>query len=345
MVDAVAPLQSGADSDALVTVVIPARNEERFIGACLDSVLAQTYPHLEILVVDGSSTDRTPDVVNEYAERYGSIRLLRNEKRITPSSLNVGAAHASGKWFVRVDAHATVSPNYVEGAIDHLRTGRWGAVGGFVDPIGVTPAGRAIACAMCSRFGIGNSAHHFAGEPKPADHVPFPAYPIALLRELGGWNEELVTNQDFEFDYRAGLAGYELLYDPALRISYHCQQSTRGVFRQFRRYGRGKADVLALHPRSVRMRHLAAPALVASLATAAVLVPLSRRPLAVVASAYLAGLGIASALDGRGLDPPAQRRLPVVFAAMHIGWGVGFAERVGALSSPRLRNASRGGPR
>ena len=103
--------------------------------------------------------------------------------------------------------------------------------------------------------------------------------------------------------------------------------------------------MLALHPRSVRLRHFAAPALVASLATATALVPLSRRPLAVVASAYLAVLGAASALDGRGLDPPARRRLPVVFAAMHIGWGVGFAERVGALSSPRLRSATRSRPR
>ena len=217
----------------------------------------------------------------------------------------------------------------------------WGAVGGYVDPIGVTPAGRAIACAMCSRFGIGNSAHHFAGSAKPADHVPFPAYPIDLVKQLGGWNEDLVTNQDFEFDYRAGLVGYELLYDPALHISYHCQQTTRGVFRQFRRYGRGKTDVLRLHPRSVRLRHLAAPALVVSLGTAAALLPFSSRPIAVVASAYVAGVAIAIAVDGRGLDAPALLRLPVVFTAMHIGWGVGFTEGIVALAAPGLRDTPR----
>ena len=185
----------------LATVVIPARNEEQFIARCLDSVLAQTYPNLEIVVVDGDSTDRTAEIVTAYARRFPNIRLLHNPHRIVPSSLNLGAADALGTWFVRVDAHATISPNYVASAIEHLRTGRWGAVGGFVEPIGVTPAGRAVARAMCSRFGIGNSVHHFDTKPQPADHVPFPAYPLELIRQLGGWNDDLVTNQDFEFDY------------------------------------------------------------------------------------------------------------------------------------------------
>jgi glycosyltransferase involved in cell wall biosynthesis len=323
--------------EELATIVIPARNEEQFIARCLDSVLAQTYPNLEIVVVDGDSVDRTAEIVTAYSQRFPNIRLLHNPHRIVPSSLNIGAANASGTWFVRVDAHATISPNYVATAIEHLRTGRWGAVGGYVEPLGVTSAGRAVARAMCSRFGIGNSVHHFDTTPQPADHVPFPAYPLDLVRQLGGWNDELVTNQDFEFDYRAGQAGYTLLYDPSLRISYHCQQSVRGVFRQFRRYGRGKVDVVRIHARSARARHLVPPMLVASFAGAVAVVPRTRRPLEVVAGAYAAGLAVATVVDGAGLDRSARIRLPVVLAAMHMGWGLGVAQGLGAMIFDRQR--------
>src|SRR5205823_12513929 len=113
------------------------------------------------------------------------------------------------------------------------------------------------------------SIHDCGSEPQPADHVPFPAYPLALIQKLGGWDERLAVNQDFEFDYRVGRAGHELLYDPNLTIAYHSQQSIRGVFRQFRRYGSGKVKVLAKHPESVRARHFAPPALVAWSAAAA----------------------------------------------------------------------------
>lgn len=311
----------------MASVVIPARNEERFIGPCLDSVLAQTYANLEIIVVDGNSSDRTAAIVDEYATRFPQIRLLHNPRRIVPVSLNIGARAARGKWFVRVDAHATVVPDYVERAVRHLESGRWGGVGGRVVPIGLTPAGRSVAAAMNSRFGIGNAVHHYGREPVPTDHVPFPAYPRALIEELGGWDERLAVNQDFEFDYRLCRAGYPLLYDPALEISYVGQQSISGIFRQFRRYGRGKARVVLLHPRSMHTRHLVAPGLVAAL-TCGALAALRRPVLGMAAAApYAVGLGLASALTARQVpDTGARLRLPITFAAMHLGWGMGFWE-------------------
>jgi succinoglycan biosynthesis protein ExoA len=326
-------VESDIDRAELATVVIPARNEERFIGRCLESVLAQTYPNIEILVVDGESDDRTREIVTEIAAQHPRVRLLDNPRRIVPSALNVGMAEAKGKWFVRIDAHATIGPDYVERALVHLRSGRCGAVGGRVDPVGETAAGRAIAVAMCSKFGIGNSVHHYGVEPVETDHVPFPAYPLELVRELGGWNEQLVVNQDFEFDWRVVQSGARVLFDPALTITYFGQQSVRGVFRQFRRYGRGKVRVIALHPRSVRARHFAAPALVGALVLSAGLVGRGRGRLGVaVPFAYAAGLGVATIASVHELegDRRAQTLLPLVFMAMHLGWGLGFWEGVGA---------------
>ena len=332
------PAPSDAPDD-LVTVVVPARNEEDHIEACLDSILAQTYRNLEVLVVDGASDDRTPELVEAYGRRDPRVRLLHNPKGIIPVSLNLALADAKGRWLVRVDSHAAVPPDYVRTAVAHLATGRWGGVGGRKDGVGRTPAGRAIAAAMASPFGVGNSTYHYGTEPQPVEHIPFGAYPVALARELGGWDEELRVNQDFEFDWRVRQAGHQLLFDPALRIDWHCRQSARDLFDQYRRYGKGKVKVAALHPASVRPRHLAAPLLVAWLALAALL-GLRRPVLAALAMApYPAAVAVATSRTAPAVDGDARRHLPAAFAAMHLGWGLGFWE--GTREVVRARLAAR----
>jgi succinoglycan biosynthesis protein ExoA len=318
--------EHGDGGEELVTVVVPARDEEAAIDACLDSIVVQTHRNLQIIIVDGASTDRTAEIVRRRAQRDPRIELLENPAGLIPISLNLALAAARGRWLVRVDAHAAVPPDYVATAVAHLATGRWGGVGGRKDGVGRTPAGRAIACAMASPFGVGNSAYHYATEPRVVDHVPFGAYPVALAREVGGWDERLAVNQDFEFDHRLREQGHELLLDPALTIEWECRQSIGALFRQYHRYGRGKTRVARLHPESLQARHLAAPALVVYLAAALLLALRGRPRLAVAAVApYLAGLGVASVQAGReGLTTGERLRLPLAFAAMHLGWGVGF---------------------
>jgi succinoglycan biosynthesis protein ExoA len=326
-----------APPEDLVTVVVPARNEEDHIEACLDSIVAQTHRNLEVLVVDGASTDRTPDLVKAYGERDHRVRLLHNPRGIIPVSLNLALAEAEGRWLVRVDSHAAVPPDYVRRAVEHLTTGQWGGVGGRKDGVGRTPAGRAIAAAMASPFGVGNSTYHYGTQPQTVEHIPFGAYPVALARELGGWDEDLRVNQDFEFDWRVRQSGHQLLFDPALRIDWHCRQSARDLFDQYRRYGRGKVKVAALHPASVRPRHLMAPLLVAWLGLAGV-VGLRRPRLAVLAVApYPVAVAVATSRTAGSVDEEARIHLPAAFAAMHLGWGIGFWEGVRELLAGRAR--------
>ena len=324
-----------------VTVVVPARNEERSIAACLDSILSQDERDLQVLVVDGASTDRTAGVVRDYIERDPRVELLHNPQRIIPVALNIALAAARGTYLVRVDAHARIPPNYVSRALTHLRAIKWGGVGGRKDGMGGGPAGRAVAAAMASRFGVGNSTYHYGRRAQPVEHVPFGAYPVVLARELGGWDESLRVNQDFEFDYRVRRAGHELLFDPDLVIHWENRQSVGDLFRQYRRYGRGKLKVVLKHPKSLRPRHLAAPALVATLGAAAALAP--RRPGAAAALVlpYAVGLGVASSRTVGSVDPPARPYVAPAFLAMHVGWGLGFLEAAAAAVLPRRR--ARGG--
>jgi succinoglycan biosynthesis protein ExoA len=316
---------SGHGTPDLVTVLVPARNEEGSIGAALDSVVSQTYPRLQIVVVDDGSGDRTADIVRARAADDPRIELVPSRGSGIPAALNQGLAVARGTWLVRVDAHSTIDPRYVESLVAHLADGRWGGVGGRKDGQGRTPAGRAIAAAMGSRFGVGNSRYHYATETQEVDHLPFGAYPVEVLRRLGGWDERLVANEDFELDFRLRESGERLLLDPAIVIAWQSRQTVPDLWRQYLRYGRGKADVAVLHPASLQPRHLAAPLLVAWLGAAAVVGIRRPRGAAAMAGPYLVSVAAASALTSRRLREREDAvHLPAAFVAMHVGWGLGF---------------------
>jgi len=311
----------------LVTVVIPSFNEEMAISSCLDSILSQTHRNLEVLVSDGGSTDRTRDIVAAYHAQDPRVRVIDNPGRIPPAALNAAVKEMTSHWLVRVDAHAVVPPDYVARALAHLQTGMWGGVGGRKDGVGYTDEGRAIAAVMASAFGVGNSTYHHGTEPQPVDHIPFGTYPKAVIEEVGGWDETIPVNQDFEFDYRVRQAGHQLLFDPELRIAWECRQSLKSFWRQYRRYGRGKAQVVRLHPESTAVRHLVAPALVAELGLVAVLATRKPRWALLFALPYAAGLAAASApLAAVMPTRKAKQSVPLAFMAMHLGWGLGFWE-------------------
>ena len=317
----------------LVSVVIPARNEAPHIGATLDAVCSQTEENLQIIVVDNASTDDTAAIVKARAAQDDRIELLSNPAVSIPKSLNVALRAARGRWFVRVDAHSTVPRDYVAKATRRLEEGSWGGVGGRKDAVGVTPQGKAIAAVMSSPFGVGNSIYHYGTQEQTIDHVPFGSYDTAVLRSVGGWDEDLVANEDYELDYRLRQAGHKLLFDPSISISWQCRQSVPELWRQYRRYGRGKADVARLHPESLALRHLAAPALVSAWAVA--LLMRKRRPSWIVPAfgPYAAALTVATRRTWAHVEPGADRAsVPAAFVAMHAAWGIGFWEQL-------LRNA------
>jgi succinoglycan biosynthesis protein ExoA len=329
---------ASVDAVDLVTVLVPARDEERSIGAALDSVVSQTYPHLQVVVVDDGSSDRTAEIVRARSALDPRIELVTARRTGIPAALNDGLAAARGTWLVRVDAHATVGPTYVAQLVAHLRTGEWGGVGGRKDGHGETPAGRAIAVAMGSRFGVGNSKYHYATESEVVDHLPFGAYAVDVVRRLGGWDERLVANEDYDLDFRLRERGERLLLDPAIVIDWQCRQSVPDLWRQYLRYGRGKADVAVLHPDSLQARHVVAPALVAWMAVATAVA--FRRPRAAVAmvAPYVVSVAAASAVTSRRLEQRGDAvHLPAAFAAMHVAWGLGFWRGLAAHARRRGR--------
>ena len=307
-----------------VSVVVPARNEEHAITGCLDSVLAQCFDDIEVIVVVNGSTDGTEQVVRALVARDHRVRMLVLPRSSIPAALNAALAAARGRWLIRVDAHSRIGPGYIATAVAHLRTGRWIGVGGRKDAVATTPTGRTIAAVLASPLAVGGSTYHHGAEAQVVDHVPFGCYPVAALRKAGGWDEQILNNEDFEMDQRLRRHG-ELLFDPALRIEWHGRERIADLFGQYWRYGTGKPAVALAHPRSVHPRHLAPPALVGWLGASLLLA--SRHPAvaATAAAPYAVAVAVASIAIARDLPPGARRAdVPAALVAMQVGWGLGF---------------------
>ena len=174
----------------LVSVVIPCRNESRFIGPCLDSILSGDFPHgqLEIIVVDGESTDDTRAVIEDYVRRFPFIHLLSNPERVTPYAMNIGIRYSQGEFIARMDAHSDIAPDYLIRCLEASRETGADNVGGVwrILPRDDTPVGHSIAIALSHPFGTGN-AHYKIGvaERRWVDTVPFGFYRRAVFDRIG----------------------------------------------------------------------------------------------------------------------------------------------------------------
>lgn len=315
-------------TDPVISVIMPVRNEEAHIEGALRSVLDQAVP-MEILVVDGMSTDRTREIVNRMDD--SRIRILDNPRRIIPAALNVGLADARGRFAARVDGHMTIGAGYFSTALGELGDPGVAAVGGIRIAQATTATGQAIAGALGSPFGVGNSINHYATAPQDTDHASIGVYRVDVARSVGGWDENLLVNEDVDFDHRILQQGHRIRFHPGMRIFWRVRESLPAFARQYRRYGRGKAGMVRKNGRSaVRARHLAAPLLVGALgvATAASAVGRPRLGMA-VAAPYVGGLMYAAVRTSkahRPADRPAIGRLVAAFATMHLTWGLGFLE-------------------
>ena len=312
---------------ATVSVVVPILNEVRTIDDTLVAILGQSYSDIEVLAVDGGSEDGTIDRLTSFAENDPRLRVLPNPRRSIPAALNIALAEARGVYLVRVDAHSEIRSDYVEQLVRHLERDGVSGVGGRKTAVGSPPSGAAIAAALGSPFGVGGSVYHYATEPTTTDHIPYGAYRVSTARELGGWDERLVANEDYEFDIRVRAAGGTLFLDPSIEVLWRCRSRVPDLARQYRRYGRGKADVAFLHPSEVRLRHAAPPVVVAGLILSAILVPVTPRLFLAASVGYVALLLAMSVPIARTLSTWRDRiRVPAVLAAMQLAWGWGIWE-------------------
>lgn len=310
-----------------MTIVVPMLNEAASIGECLDGFAAQTWDHdrLEVLVVDGGSSDGSRSLVAERAVAETWVQLLDNPRRVIPAACNIGWRAAAGDIVCFFSAHGVPAPTFVAETVRVLTETGAAGVGGRYRHEGGSRAAMAIGLAMASPFGMA-SPHRFSRERLEVDTISHPAYWRTTIAQVGGFDEGQLTNEDYDLNWRIRERGGRLVFDPSIESIYRPRGSLRRLARQFHAYGRGKARLVRKAPRSMRPRHLVPPA--ATLFTALSPALLSRRP----GRALVAGAGGVYLLAGAAATARLRVRRhqadPLVallaFPVMHGAWGTGF---------------------
>ncbi|HEV2495905.1 MAG TPA: glycosyltransferase family 2 protein [Terriglobia bacterium] len=316
-----------------ISVIVPCRNEEGFIKACLESILQNDYPadRLEVLVVDGMSDDRTRSVVLAYARRHSVVRLLNNLKKITPVALNIGIENARGQIILRVDAHSWVEKDYFRRCVEVLQSSAASNAGGRIETHPRRPGllGKAIALALGHRFGSGNSDFRVGcRELVETDTVFGGCYKREVFETVGLFNERLARGQDFEFNDRLRKAGGRIVLDPNIVSHYYIHSDLRSFWEH--NFQDGIWAILPfVHTKHlpVTWRHLVPLFFVAGLAGSAALAlvaaPLRWIPLAMLAVYGAATVAVSLHLAKHAKDLRYLAIMPVVFAVRHFAYGLG----------------------
>lgn len=312
-----------------VTIIMPIRNEALYIEQSLTAVLQQDYPHdrMEVLIADGMSTDTTRTRIAQVSRAHPDVALtvLDNPGQIVPTGFNTALQYARGSVIIRVDGHCEIASDYVHRCVSVLNETEADNVGGLQWAKGTSWKSRAIALANRSPFGVGGARFHYATRSGWVDTVYLGAYRREVFDRIGGFDEELVRNQDDEFNFRLTQAGGKIWLDPSIRSVYYSRATLRSLWRQYFQYGFYKVRVIQKRGAVPAWRHLVPAVFVLGLVGSLVSGLVTRRPrlAGIVGGPYLAANLVASVHTARH-DWPALPIIPLVFLILHLSYGLGF---------------------
>jgi succinoglycan biosynthesis protein ExoA len=329
----------------LVSVIVPCYNEQATIGLLLNALYLQTYPRqeMEVIIADGISDDRTRHEIESFQLSHPQliIKVVDNHKRNIPSGLNQAIMASNGEYIVRLDAHSVPYPDYIERCVGALKSELGENVGGVweIKPAGNSWVARAIATAVSHPLGVGDAYYRYTGLARAVDTVPFGAFRRALIERIGLFNEDLLTNEDYEFNVRIRQAKGQVWLDPDIRSVYFARPTWSSLIHQYWRYGFWKGRMLLLYPHTLRWRQALPPLFVMSLVGLALLSfgsPLARLFLVAEVSFYSAVLlGVAAVQAVKKQDLAMLPGIPLAIASMHISWGAALIWSL--VSSPRVK--------
>jgi succinoglycan biosynthesis protein ExoA len=310
----------------LVTIAMPAYNEERYIEACIASVQAQDYPadRIEILVCDGRSTDRTRDILATLAACDPRIRVIDNPARLQAAGLGLLVKHSRGDVIVRMDVHCEYAPDYVRQCVETLERTGADNVGGSQRPNAKTAFQHAVCAALASPLGVGGAKYRTTGADGFVDTVFLGAFRRKVFETVGLWDPGAITNEDSELNQRILEHGGRIYLSRDIHVSYFPRDTLMSLARQYYKYGRGRARTLLKLGRFPRISPALPFLMVAGAATMLVLPPLW--PLLPAATAAYALITGAEAVRvGRPLGVRSMATVWAIFPTLHVAHGVGFA--------------------
>ena len=317
-----------------ISIIIPCYNEQTTIRKLLASIYAQNTPRtdLEVIIADGMSSDGTRAEIAAFADSHQDLHLsvVDNPKRSIHAGLNCALKEAKGEIIIRLDAHSMPHADYIERCVADLEAGLGENVGGVweIRPSADTWLAQSIAIAAAHPIGVGDALYRHAKKAGTVDTVPFGAFKRELLATVGFFDENLLTNEDYEFNTRIRKSGGKIWLDPSIRSVYFSRAHLSGLAKQYFRYGYWKCRMLRHFHDTLRWRQGLPPLLVLSLVGFGILggfLPIFRVLLGAELILYIL------AIVAVGAQQALRRRqtflilgLPLAIAVMHICWGSGF---------------------
>ena len=312
-----------------VSIIMPIRNEEEFISKSLSSVLNQNYPSklIEIIVVDGRSTDKTREIVLKFIEenKEHKILLLDNPYKIVPYALNIGLKQAKGDIIIRVDGHCEIQSDYIYKIIETFKRTNADCVGGLQKSFAKGLIGKSIALATSSLFGVGSAKFRYSEKAGWSDTVYLGAYKKEVFSKIGYFDEELVCNQDDEFNYRLIQASGKIYLEPSIKTIYYCRTNLKDLARQYFRYGFWKVRVFQKRGKIISYRHIIPSIFVLVLLISLILSIVMRTNFYffIVFIPYLI-INLFFSILGSRKDISTLFLLPFCFFIIHFSYGLGF---------------------
>jgi glycosyltransferase involved in cell wall biosynthesis len=317
-----------------VSIIVPCYNEQTTIRLLLEALCAQTFPrgNMEVVIADGMSQDGTRDAIAAFQKDFPEleVRVVDNKLRNIPSGLNRAIEASHGDLIVRLDGHAKPYPDYVEKCVLDHEAGLGDNIGGVweIQPGAPTWIARSIAAAASHPLGVGDAMYRLAASASEVDTVPFGSYRRTLVERIGGYNESLLTNEDYEFNTRVREAGGTVWLEPSIRSVYFSRNTLEKLAAQYWRYGFWKFKMLRRYPHTLRWRQALPPLFVFFLFALIVLslfIGFTRYLLAAQLFGYFFVLTLA------GLKLAIEKKigfplfgLPLAISTMHLAWGAGF---------------------
>jgi len=310
----------------MVTIAMPAFNEERYIEACIRSVQAQDYPadRIEILVADGRSTDRTREILAELTAEDPRIRMIDNPDRLQAAGLNQLIRAARGEIVVRMDVHCEYTPSYVRTCVETLAATGADNVGGAQRAKARSTFQAALCAALGSPVGVGGARYRDATAEGFVDTVFLGAFKKKIFETIGLYDPKAITNEDAELNQRLLASGGKIYLSRAIEVHYYPRDSFATLAKQYWKYGRGRARTLLKLGRFPTLRPLIPFAMVVG-ATALIVVP----PLWPIAPAAFAAYALLTGAEavrvGAPLGPAGIATAWAIFPVLHASHGAGFA--------------------
>ena len=312
----------------LISVIIPIKNEVKFIGNTLLSILNQKFDgELEIIISDGLSNDGTLDVVQQFQENYKNIKLINNNDQFVPVGFNKALNIANGDIIIRVDGHSILEPDFIKNSIRILDETNASCVGGPTKHYSNTIIGNNISIAQCSLFGAGGASFRTGiSKGKYVNTLAFGAYKRAEFLKVGAYDEELIRNQDEELNYRIVKNGGKIWIDPSIKSIYYVRNSILKLFTQYFYYGFYKVRVVQKIKSIFSLRHLVPAIFVLTLILLAVIAIFQKIfwPILFFGGIYLFMNITFSIYESIKNQSKSLILLPVIYFIMHLSYGIGF---------------------